>query len=140
MIIKTTTDPTTAIGSYKKIQYEPNVYFCYAVAKDGKHIVKAIIHVINDGWIVDAEKDVIVLIPHTLPALEKPSPLYDTMVLAYGKRAQHTGPLIKGETYSGHSVLSSTPSARTWKEMRKLEYRIEESKIEESLEQLKRLN
>lgn len=140
MIIKTTTDPTTAIGSYEKVQYEPNVYFCYAVAKDGKRIVKAIIHVINDGWIVDAEKDVIVLIPNTLPALEKPSPLYDTTVLAYGKEARHTGPLVKGELYFGHRVLRSTFSVRTWEEMRKLEYQIEESKIDESLEQLKRSN
>lgn len=136
MKVKTITDPTVALDAYEKVRYASNVYFYYDAAKNGKREVKAIAHVVKDGYVIDAEPSVIAKIPGASATTEKPSPLYDITVSAYGKIARHIGVRVEGNSYFGHKILSSVPSQTTWEEIRKQEYQIEKQveEIEEEID------
>lgn len=124
MKVRTLTDPTKILATYKVEEYESGVKYCYAPEKDGSFRLLAIVHNIDGGYIVDAEADVLALIPLATPTVEEPHPLYDTYIMAYGKIAKHTGIQVIGDRYFGHKVLTIKPSALSWEQLRKLEYQI----------------
>jgi len=124
MKVKTKTDPTKLIGAKKIEEYAPGVYYCYGSDIDGKQSLLAIVHEIDDEYVVDAESDVTALIPSATATTEEPQPLYNTYVSAYGKTAVHTGPAVVGDNYHGHKIICSEMSNMTWEQIRKLEYQI----------------
>lgn len=119
----TSVDPSKLLGAEKVEEYKTGVQFCYGPSKDGKYSLMAIIEKSETGYVVDAESSVIALLPTATLTTEKPVPLYDTYVSAYGRRAKHVGPRVTG-TLAGHAVVFSELSTTTWEQIRKREYQI----------------
>jgi len=136
MKVRTTTDPTKILSVNKTEEYEPGVIFCYDTEKDGITKLLAIIHNVGGEFVVDAEADVLALIPSASPTTIEPHPLYNIYVKAYGKIAKHIGIEGFGDFYFGHKVLNFEPSDTTWEQLRKLEYQIAPSSLDSELDQL----
>lgn len=134
MKVRTATNPIKILPVYKTEEYEPGVIFCYATEKDGITKLLAIIHNVNGEFVVDAEADVLALIPSASPTTIEPHPLYNIYVRAYGKIAKHIGVEVIGDFYFGHKVLNFEPSKMTWEQLRKLEYQIVPSSLDPELD------
>lgn len=139
MQVRTLYDPSEELAPEWVSEHSKDVYYFYGPAKGDRHHVIAIVYDMpGNTFVVNAESDIIARLSSTVPYPDVINPLFDITVRyvhnGIVKKATCVVPNPPGNTYAGHTIISRRPSARTWEELRKLEYQIAEPPPDEEPE------